>query len=251
MNGGNITSKDVSDEQLNLFIDEQLEQADMDEIRQLQLDDRALRERVCQLRAVRELVGYAYSDVPRSKMDRRIRTRAPSRGWSSALAASVLLLLGSFVGWMGHSLNDNPAKISTSRQIFDYFSTNIPVNHAKRKIIIHVSSGDLLSLKKALDETEQLQNSYEAAGTPISIDIIANKGGINLLRSGVSPYAARIKKMAAQHSNIQFYACARSIAKAKRKAGRDFAMLPQAHIARPARELIPERIDKGWIYIKV
>ena len=61
-----MKSKDISEEKLNLFIDGQLDIDEMNEIRQAVLDDKELRERVCQLNAVRELVGYAYKEVPRS-----------------------------------------------------------------------------------------------------------------------------------------------------------------------------------------
>ncbi len=239
----------ISDEKLNLFIDEQLAKGEMDEIQEALLDDKQLRERVCQLRAVRELVAYAYDDAPRSRMDRRINTR--SRFGASGIAASVFLLMGALVGWFGHTLAEQETGIASSRQVFEYYTHNIPASHAGRKIVVHVSTGDLMALKNALDETEQLLESYHDAGSPISIDIIANKEGINLLRTGVTPYADRIEKMVNGNENVQFFACARSIDKAKKKEGRDFAMLPQAQIARPARELIPERLDKGWIYIKV
>ena len=250
MSTRNIDSHHITEEKLNLFIDEQLDKTEMDEIHRLLLDDKSLRERVCQLKAVRELVGYAYSEAPRSGMERRV-SRSARWNRSSAIAASFLLMVGVALGWFGHGVGGPDAHIASSREIFDYYSNNIPASHTLRKIVVHVSSGDLYDLKKALDETDQLLQSYRSAGAPLAIDIVANKAGINLLRKGVSPYADRIEKMVEENDNIQFFACARSIAKAKKKEGKDFAMLPEAHIARPARELIPERIDKGWVYIKV
>jgi len=63
-----MTLKDFSEDNLNLFIDGQLDIDEMNEIRQAQLEDKELRERICQLKAVRELVGYAYTDVRRQNM---------------------------------------------------------------------------------------------------------------------------------------------------------------------------------------
>ncbi|MCK4676142.1 MAG: hypothetical protein KAT61_09490, partial [Gammaproteobacteria bacterium] len=63
--------KDLTEDKLNLFIDEQLDTDEMNEIHQAVLDDKDLREQVCQLKAVRELVGYAYSEVPSSPHDIR------------------------------------------------------------------------------------------------------------------------------------------------------------------------------------
>lgn len=250
MNNRENGKSTLSDETLNMFIDEQLEKEEMDEIKEILLDDKLLRERVCQLRAVRELVAYAYDDAPRSRMDRRIN-RAGHFSGASAVAASLFLLVGALFGWFGHTLSDQQTGIASSRDVFEYYTNNIPASRAGRKIVVHVSTGDLLALKKALDETEQLLESYHDAGSPISIDIIANKEGINLLRTGITPYADRIAQMVNNNEHVQFFACARSIEKAKKKEGKDFSMLPLAHIARPARELIPERLDKGWVYIKV
>ena len=51
--------KNISEDKLNLFVDKQLDTDEMNEIHEALLDDKDLRERVCQLKAVRELVGYA------------------------------------------------------------------------------------------------------------------------------------------------------------------------------------------------
>ena len=64
-----MTTKDLSDDRLNLFIDEALDTDELNDIREAILEDKELRERVCQLKAVRELIGYAYSDVPGSEDD--------------------------------------------------------------------------------------------------------------------------------------------------------------------------------------
>ena len=55
---------DITEDKLNLFIDKQLDSDEMNDIHEALLDDKDLRERVCQLKAVRELIGYAYSEVP-------------------------------------------------------------------------------------------------------------------------------------------------------------------------------------------
>ena len=87
-----------SDEQLNMFVDAQLETEDMNQIRQHMLDDAGLRERVCQIKAVRELVGIAYENVPRSCWDRRQCAQNKGVVWKS-IAASVLLGFGVLLGW--------------------------------------------------------------------------------------------------------------------------------------------------------
>ncbi len=245
-----MNTMQLSDGDLNMFVDGQQADQEAQQIREAMLSDPQLRERVCQLKAVRELISYAYSDAPRSDLERRVH-RNYRHNIYTTIAASILLVLGTLIGWYGHNFSAQSSAMVNSREVFEYFAKNMPVSHVGRKIVIHVSTGNLLALKKTLDETEQLYKSYRAAGVPLSIDIVTNKGGINLLRVGVTPYANRIAQMTKKYGNIQFFACSRSIAKEKKREGRDIVMLPEAHIARSARDIIPALLDKGWIYIKV
>ncbi len=253
MHACNTEAQEISEEKLNLFIDEQLDQQEMDEIRQVLMDNKSLRERVCQLNAVRELIGYAYGEVSPAQTHRQVKTNSR---WQTCypVAASVLLLVGCLIGWFGHSLNQHYTShnaMVNSREIFDYYANNIPASNKIRKIVLHISTGDAYSMKRALDETRQLLKSYHNAGIPIAIDVVANKGGIKLFRASISPYADQLAKISRNNANVQFFACARSIAKARKKEGKNFAMLPEVHVAKTARELISKQIDKGWVYIKV
>jgi len=77
------------------------------------------------------------------------------------------------------------------------------------------------------------------------------KEGINMLRVGVSPYIGRIGQILSDNENVSVYACHRSISKARSKEGKDIVLMPQAVTAKTGQELITERLEKGWIYIKV
>ena len=91
--------------------------------------------------------------------------------------------------------------------------------------------------------------TYRQANTPIELDIITNKKGINILRPGMSPYIARIQELVA-NDGVAIYACDRSIAKALKREGVDIVLMPGVAKDKSARELIPERLKQGWVYIK-
>ena len=101
----------------------------------------------------------------------------------------------------------------------------------------------------ALNEADQLLTTYRKANTPIELDIITNKKGINILRPGVSPYIARIQELVA-NDGVAVYACDRSIAKALKQEGVEIVLMPGVAKDKSARELIPERLKQGWVYIK-
>ena len=86
-----MTDNSYTDEQLNLFIDNQLDTAEKDEIRHAILEDATLRERVCQLKAVRELVGYAYENVPMPVSGKAAGNNARGDYIWKGIAAGLLL----------------------------------------------------------------------------------------------------------------------------------------------------------------
>lgn len=243
-----MTIKEITEDKLNLFIDEQLDKEEMNDIRKAMLDDKALRERVCQLKAVRELVGYAYSEVPASRYESDKQKRSSSI-YTRAAAASVTLVVGVLLGWTTYEYSPNANNVITAENTFQYVANHVAVDHAQRKIILHIDSGDLQVVNAALNEADHLLATYRKANTPMKLDVITNKGGINVLRPGVSPYVERIQKMI-DDEGVSFFACERSIAKAHKKEGVEIVLMPGVKTDKTARELIPERLEKGWVYIK-
>jgi intracellular sulfur oxidation DsrE/DsrF family protein len=242
-----MSNNEISDERLNLFIDEQLDKDEMNEIRQLLLDDKVLRERVCQLKAVRELVGYAYSEVPASRFDKE--DSRFYRGMPKSLAASIMLVIGVVLGWSTYEYSPVGSNGISAENTFQYVANHVSVDHQQRKIVLHIDSGDLKVVNAALNEADHLLATYQKANTPMQLEVVTNKGGINILRKDVSPYAERIQKLIEEHG-VSFYACQRSVAKAHKVEGTEIILIPGVHTDKTASELIPDRLKKGWVYIK-
>jgi intracellular sulfur oxidation DsrE/DsrF family protein len=245
-----MSESSYTDEQLNLFIDNQLDTDEKDAIRHSILEDAALRERVCQLKAVRELVGYAYENVPEPETASIANHSTQGKYLWKGIAAGLLLALGMFAGWL---VNDTARsmQIASAADVFQYYKNAAPADRTERKIILHVTTGEISAVKGALDEAEQLLASYRDAGTPMKLDIVTYKEGINMLRVGVSPYVGRIEEIIDNNENVSLYACQRSLVKAARKEGKDIVLMEKAASDKTAQELISERLKKGWIYIKV
>ncbi len=243
-----MTIKDLSDDQLNLFIDEELDTDELNEIRQAVMEDKELRERVCQLKAVRELIGYAYSDVPGPDYENQQAKKSYSM-FGRAIAASVTLVIGVFLGWETYHYSPQSIGEVSAENTFQYVANHVAVDHGNRKIILHIDSGDLQVVNAALNEVDHLLATYKKANVPMKLDVITNKGGINMLRPGVSPYVERIQKMI-EDDDVSFFACERSVAKAQKREGIEIKLLPGVDSDKSARDLIPDRLEKGWVYIK-
>ena len=243
-----MANQNISEERLNLFIDEQLDSEEMDAIHKAVLEDASLRERVCQLKAVRELVGYAYTDVPASKyIQQQDERKKPV--YHRAIAASVLVFVGVLLGWSTYHYTPHAVKAISAENAFQYVANHVSVDHGQRKIVMHIDSGDLKVVNAALNEADHLLATYRKANTPMKLDIITNKSGIDILRPGVSPYLDRIQKLIGD-DDVSFFACERSIAKAVKREGVEIRLIDGVTTDKSAKELIPERLEKGWVYIK-
>lgn len=239
------------DDKLNMFIDGELDAAEVNQLHEAMRNDPDLRERVCQLRAVRELVGYAYQSPPRSSRERRDERRPDRTPIWKGIAAGLLLCLGVVIGWSTHQFGPTLiAGTTTANNVFSYYTDHVQSGNG-RNFILHLTTSDFGAVKAALDEADNLIATYKRSHTPLKIDIIANQQGIDVMRVDVSPYIDRIRKMVADNDQVSLFACERSINKAKLKEGRDIVMLPGVVTNKTARELIPERLSEGWVYIKV
>lgn len=247
-----IDAKDYDDHKLNMFIDGELDADETNEMHEIFVNSPELRERACQLKAVRELVSFAYQTPPEFKIDRK-ENEASHNGFWKCLAACMLVFVGVVVGWSTHQYGPEAiAGSTTANSVFSYYAAQEPAKHSDRKFILHLSTSDFSAVKAALDEADTLIASYKRSKTPLKIDIITNQKGIDVLRVDVSPYLARIQKMMTEnHDVVSLFACARSINKARAKEGHEIVLLPETQVTKTARELIPERLNEGWVYIKV
>ena len=80
--------------------------------------------------------------------------------------------------------------------------------------------------------------------------ILANDGGINLLRADISPYSQRIEQMIAKYPNVTLVACRNAVEKLQRKSIA-VNLLPGAQVGQSAVDEIVSHLSKGWLYIKV
>jgi uncharacterized protein len=247
-----MSNQNFSDELLNSFVDNELASDEKSEIFNSIARDDGLKERVCELRGLKELVQHAYREPPTYKMSpiKKLRNWWPSRiEYMPRLAACMmLLLLGWGTGWVmfaeTHSMAD-----PRLMQLFQTTQSN-DIVETSGNIIVHVSNSDPVRLKTALDETENLLESNKRANRPIKVEIIANAGGLDLLRTDVSPFTKRISLMKAKYPNLDFIACSQTISKLQKK-GVTVKLLPHTGTAPTAVEQINKRLHQGWDYVRV
>ncbi len=223
-----------SDEQLNAFVDNELGIQEREEILAAAAADAELGQRLCALRAGKELVGHAYGRVP----DARRRAGRRVSLWSGALAASIALVIGVLIGWQGHRASQaGPELFAWAGGLF---------KPQPARVLIHLDSSQVDRMEEALDMAE----AYLAKASQARVELVVNNSGLDLLREEATPHAARIADLARRHELLTFVACGHAIAR-YRNAGLDVTLVPEARVERTAVEHIVDRVRQGWTYLKI
>lgn len=236
-----------SDEMLNAYLDNELAGEERKRLIEDLRDNDGLRQRVCRLEQVRNMVSIAYHDIP----DPKGTMKTKYRGFSSftAVAASIMIIVGIVGGWLGHSYLQ---KDNSLVQLADSIQVNDPANTARTwRVLLHVASNDQFRLNALLEETENILKQYENKKQKVSIQILVNGKGLNLLRSKNSPYGKRIASLKKRYKNITFVACARALNRLKQEKGIDLKLVPEAQVVPSALREVLQRQKEGWTYIKI
>lgn len=228
----------ISAEMQSAFVDGQLDAADWACIAERMGQDARLREELCALRAVKEMVQHAYAVPPAAQ---RRSGRGGLRRWTSA--ASVALAAGA--GWFGHAWWNAPVELDPASAYMLRDAQGL----GRDRILVHVSSGDRASLGRTLDEVEDLLRAARIEERSIKVEIVANRDGIDLLRARVSPYADRLAALRAQYANFELVACGQTVQKL-RERGAAVELLPGTQVAPSALDEVVKRLRDGWVYVR-
>lgn len=233
------TEYPFSDEHLNAYIDNQLDLEEAGQVLRKSQENPALNQRVCELRQMQALVRHAYADaaVPEGTM------ASKSRRWPRYLqgAAAVLLLaVGAAAGWLAHG-NDPSAMQGT------YLTT---AQSRPQNVILHISTDDPIKVSDALDQAELMLERSKEKGNDFRLEIVANGDGLNLLRARYSSYPERTEELIHNYDNLTVMACARTLQAIKEQGG-DVELLPSVNTTESALERVVDRLQDGWLYIRV
>lgn len=191
----------------------------------------ALRERLGTLTADRALLRQAYAQPP-APPPRRVA--APDRRRAMALAALALLGVGGVAGlwWRGEAAPAAPASVAAPH------------------IVLHVAANDGGQALAALAQAEGLLSTARSEGRALTVEVVANAGGLDLLRTAAAPDAARVQRLQQAYPALRFVACGQTVQKL-RERGEDVRLLPGTTVAASALDQIVLRLQQGWTYLRV
>jgi len=237
-----------SDEFLNAYLDNELTHADKIRLLDAVREDEQLDQRLCQLQRVHNMVQLAYNDVYPTTDSQTHRHKSNSKITRFATAATVLLFLGGLGGWFTHHYFNTQSGLT---EIVQELHTNSPASNTPWKLLVQVSNRDVRRFGILMDETERLLKTAAQNNEQLTIQILANAQGIELLKDDQSPTALRIKQLRRQYNNLLLTACGQSLEKLRSQNRPVPKLLEEAHIVQSAIQQVIEKHRLGWTYIKI
>lgn len=249
-----LTHKQVGNEQLNAFLDGQLNPEEAIQFRDSLKHNPALQTHLDELRRVRLLAQCAlYEHLPaKNESDRRPISWQRWQWTKGMVMAGLLIGIGFWVGFVSRpsqSPSDLQAYLSTGKLTIQPATLAIG---SGVKAIYHISTANPEKIRGALDEMEILLDVYAKSGRTLHLEIIANADGLHLLRADTSPARERVYALQRNYENIKFLACGKTIEHLQ--LGRNMQkvpLLPGVSVVPSALDQVILRLQDGWSYIRV
>jgi intracellular sulfur oxidation DsrE/DsrF family protein len=238
----------LSNEMINAYADGELQGSDRAEFESKLQHDPAAQQALQDVLTIKQQLSQAYRGVAAP-------TQSPTRVMNYRLAGYAALLLLAFSGgWLGsdHMHQSDVQSLAEARPL-QSSSPMLQVSDAQSatgKYILHIDSKDHGRFKATLDKAEALVAMYQAAAHPYEIEVIANAGGLDMLREGETPYAARIQQLSQRYPNIRFIACSNAIERLQEK-GIEANLIASVHQGTTALDQVVKRMNQGWTYMKI
>ncbi|TCS72964.1 intracellular sulfur oxidation DsrE/DsrF family protein [Sulfuritortus calidifontis] len=234
-------TQQFSDEFLNAFVDGELSPAERTQAIEQISGDALLKRQVCELNMLKEMVKSSYRGPNSVSHDFGTGRRRPQV--RHAIAASCLVVVGVLAGWLGRGhLADDRDTLRTA------WLGNVATN--QNRIMLHVDKAGLARFDQVLDRAEHALDAARRDGRRIQVELVANSQGIDLLRAATSPYADRLQRLQARYDNLALIGCGQTLKKLQER-GQDTRLLPGVHIAPAALDEVVDKLQAGWVYIKV
>jgi len=237
-----------SDEHLNAFIDEQLDNTEKAELLDAIRHDAELSQRVCKLQKLHNLVQLSYQsiEVPKRHQNTGKEAQQPAKiKW--LMVASLLLAAGTLTGWFSN-------EVIGTKSLYDIAEikqNNSATNMDKWRLMLHVSTANPTRLNIVLDEVEALLEEYAVASKTLELEILTNSEGLALVTNNHQQYNHRLQNLQHKYQNLVVLACGQTIKRLQHANGKPVDLLPQTNIVSSAISQIVKRQKEGWTYIRI
>ena len=247
-----MNNREITDHSLHLLVDGQLDSASKKILKKQIQNSPELQQKLKNITEIKELISLAYvQEKPKPLNSVNLSMLKPAS--MMGIAASMIMTIGLMIGWLAHQQYENPVYVVAKSEIRqDVKRQQIPLEinlQNARKYMLHFDSMSEDRFENALIEANSLLHSYAKSGLPIKVDLLFDQQAVEIFEPRHAAQIKQLKGLINEFENIQFYACSESL---KMFLG-DIEM-PQEmglfHSSEVVKEMIPKRMEQGWVYIK-
>lgn len=231
----------VSFEELNAFIDGELDLGASARVLAAIDGNDDVKRQACELRALRDQLRHVY-DIKRT--DRAKSGSGLLDGkWRHGIAAG-LLALGVLAGWQGHAFYQDDEQLG-----WDRLAQAMPHGDS-RQLVLHVGDSNLVRFENTMEEARNMLEAAHTRGQRMEIEILANGPGLDMLRAQTTPVAEKLAQLQAEFPQLALVACGQGLQRLSAQ-GADIQLLPGVATTDSALNEIVRRMNKGWAYLRV
>ncbi len=238
-----------SDEIINAYVDGELSGAEKEAFRQALEEDASLREETRSICELKKQLKQSYGHVAVPGHGEGGVSRRGNQIARYGAAAMLAIVVGAVAGWLGHGKFESLHQVAELETLNGIMLSPVDLSQPN-KIVLHISSSAPEKLKKTLDQVDYVIRRYRDTDIPFQVEVVANSGGIDLMRRGVSPYENRIVHLMHTYNNVSFVACNNALERLKAQ-GVKTEIIEKVNTGTSAVERIVQRLREGWVYVKV
>jgi intracellular sulfur oxidation DsrE/DsrF family protein len=238
----------ISQQQLEAFVDGQLDSTDKKRVLLALEASQALRTQVAELRRLKDMVRLAYDEVPEPLP--RPAVSPPVGGYAAAAAVGALVMLAvtQLIAWNWHGKSSPGGHTIATGPVEPAQSTLVA--GAPELVMFHISTADDRVGAELLDQVELVASRYRQLGRALRVVVVANNEGLRLYQVGHSQNEHRNRELFARYDNITFAACGNTLQRLTGSGDR-IRLLPQAMVVDSGVAEIARRQKQGWKYIRI
>lgn len=235
---------------VHAYIDNELIGSDRTELLEEMHSNAKLRDQVCELRRIKDLVQQAYFIPPPPNFQTSPKKNTQLYTLLSRCAVIVLVLLSFAGGWLVHAHEDR----SLMGHLASLGAVELPAAAhttaaTSPRVLLHIASDNPEIFASTLKQANYLLNKGKKDG--IEVEVVANAGGLKLLEANDnSHYSKVVSTMIKAHPNLHFVACGITVHKLE-AAGVPVELIHHVRVAPSAVEEIVKRLREGWMYVNV
>ncbi|WP_455380213.1 hypothetical protein, partial [Acidihalobacter prosperus] len=182
------------DSRLHAYVDNELDVDDRGDLLEAMYENSNLRDQVCELHRVKDMVQQAYMSPPPPPYKKAPgRSFNPRRSIAACCIVVALMCLSFAGGWPFHA--DKMTSLNNHLAALGAVQLDTGVKHTgPDRVLLHVATDSPEQFSKTLHQVKYLLQKGNHEG--IQVEVVANSGGLNLLEANHhSPYTARIRAM--------------------------------------------------------